>query len=40
MGVRDLDAVVSVADENGLDLIEVTEMLANNLSVLFRTRLR
>jgi hypothetical protein len=37
-GLRDLEAVVSVAEENGLDLIEVTEMPANNLSVVFRKR--
>ena len=35
-GLRDLEAVVSVAEKNGLELVEVTEMPANNLSVVFR----
>jgi hypothetical protein len=35
-GLRDLEAVVSVAKQNGLDLIEVTEMPANNLAVVIR----
>ncbi len=35
-GLRDLEAVVKVAEENGLSLIEIAEMPANNLSVVFR----
>jgi len=35
-GVRDLESVVSAANEQGLNLMEVIEMPANNLSVLFR----
>ena len=37
-GVRDLEAVQGVAKQNGLDLTEVAEMPANNLSVVFRKR--
>jgi SAM-dependent methyltransferase len=37
-GVRDLDDVARVAQEEGLDLAETIEMPANNLSVLFRKR--
>jgi hypothetical protein len=32
-GVRDLEAVVETANRHGLDLSEVVEMPANNLSV-------
>jgi hypothetical protein len=35
-GVRDLETVVEVAQQEGLTLMEVVEMPANNLSVLFR----
>ncbi len=35
-GLRDLEAVVKVAEENGLRLTEIAEMPANNLSVVFR----
>ena len=35
-GVRDLDDVTSVANENGFNLDRVVEMPANNLSVVFR----
>ena len=35
-GVRDLEAVVSKAEEHGLRLIEIVEMPANNLTVVFR----
>jgi Protein of unknown function (DUF938) len=35
-GLRDLEAVVSAAKQTGLDLIEIAEMPANNLSVVFR----
>jgi hypothetical protein len=35
-GVRDLEAVVQAARENGLDMRQVVEMAANNLSVVFR----
>jgi hypothetical protein len=34
-GLRDLGVVVSVADQNRLALVEVIEMPANNLSVIF-----
>jgi hypothetical protein len=37
-GLRDLDAVVACADENGLTFADVIEMPANNLSVIFRKR--
>ena len=37
-GVRDLDDVTRVAQEEGLDLAATIEMPANNLSVLFRKR--
>lgn len=37
-GVRDLEAVVQVAEDNGLEFIESVEMPANNLSVLFRKK--
>lgn len=37
-GVRDLDDVTRVAQEEGLDLAETIEMPANNLSVLFCKR--
>ncbi len=36
-GLRDLEAVVSLANASGLELSAVTEMPANNLSVVFRT---
>ena len=35
-GLRDLEEVVKVAKENGLSPIEIAEMPANNLSVVFR----
>ena len=35
-GLRDLEAVASAAERTGLDLIEIAEMPANNLSVVFR----
>ena len=35
-GLRDLDEVVAEAERNGLSLERVTEMPANNLSVVFR----
>jgi SAM-dependent methyltransferase len=35
-GVRDLEVVASVAEQNGFALDEVVEMPANNLSVVFR----
>jgi hypothetical protein len=35
-GLRELEAVVSAAKQTGLDLIEIAEMPANNLSVVFR----
>jgi SAM-dependent methyltransferase len=35
-GVRDLEEVAALAARNGLDLKEVVEMPANNLSVVFR----
>ncbi len=37
-GIRRLETVVAVAAEAGLDLVEVVEMPANNLSVVFRRR--
>ncbi|HEX8400292.1 MAG TPA: DUF938 domain-containing protein [Allosphingosinicella sp.] len=37
-GLRDLEAVVSAAELNGLSLESVTEMPANNLSLVFRKR--
>ena len=37
-GVRDLEAVVQLADEHGFDLVETAAMPANNLSVLFQRR--
>ncbi len=37
-GLRDLEAVVAEAEKNGLGLESVTEMPANNLSVVFRKR--
>lgn len=37
-GLRELDDVVAAARENGLDLDEVVEMPANNLTVIFRKR--
>jgi Protein of unknown function (DUF938) len=37
-GVRDLQVVESVANDQGFDLAETVEMPANNLSVLFRKR--
>ncbi len=37
-GLRDLEAVVSLAETEGLDLFAVTEMPANNLSVVFLKR--
>ena len=35
-GLRDLEAVVSLATASGLELSNVTDMPANNLSVVFR----
>ncbi len=35
-GVRNLEDVEAVALENGLSLLEIVEMPANNLSVIFR----
>lgn len=35
-GLRDLEDVVDAASSQGLDLVEVVEMPANNLSVIFR----
>jgi len=35
-GVRDLETVVEVATENGLDFVEKISMPANNLSVFYR----
>jgi hypothetical protein len=35
-GVRDLDAVAAAAQARGLSLVEVVDMPANNLSVIFR----
>lgn len=35
-GVRDLDAVTAIAEDEGLALDQVVEMPANNLSVVFR----
>ena len=35
-GLRDLEAVASAAERTGFDLIEIAEMPANNLSVVFR----
>jgi SAM-dependent methyltransferase len=37
-GIRDLGAVTRAADAHGLDLDDVTEMPANNLTVVFRRR--
>lgn len=37
-GLRDLEEVVAEAEKNGLGLESVTEMPANNLSVVFRRR--
>jgi SAM-dependent methyltransferase len=37
-GVRDLQVVEAVANDQGFDLAETVEMPANNLSVLFRKR--
>ena len=37
-GVRDLEVVANVAEQNGLALDEVVEMPANNLSAVFRRR--
>lgn len=37
-GVRDLEEVTGVAEEQGFHLIDTVEMPANNLSVLFRKR--
>ncbi|HEV7391541.1 MAG TPA: DUF938 domain-containing protein, partial [Burkholderiales bacterium] len=37
-GVRDLDRVMDVADEEGFDLAETLLMPANNLSVIFKKR--
>jgi hypothetical protein len=35
-GVRDLEAVTALAGRHGLDLVEVVQMPANNLSLIFR----
>lgn len=40
LGVRDLDDVAAQAERNALDLADVIEMPANNLSVIFRLRPR
>jgi len=37
-GVRDLEAVAETAARNGLDLAEIVEMPADNLSLIFRRR--
>ena len=37
-GVRDLESVVRLAGEAGMELSEIVEMPANNLSVVFRKR--
>lgn len=37
-GVRDLEVVVQLAEENGLELEERIEMPANNLSLIFRKK--
>lgn len=37
-GVRDLEAVAETAAQNGLDLAEIVEMPADNLSLIFRSR--
>ncbi len=37
-GVRDLDMVADLAAQNGLDLVEVDEMPANNRTVVFKKR--
>lgn len=37
-GIRDLDAVIQAADAHGLRLDDVTDMPANNLTVVFRRR--
>ena len=38
-GVRDLEEVAEVANKEGLKLLEVIEMPANNLSVVFQRKL-
>ncbi len=35
-GIRDLDAVMALAENRGLSRVETVEMPANNLSVIFR----
>ena len=35
-GVRDLEAVIEAAEQNGLHFLETVQMPANNLMVLFR----
>ena len=35
-GLRELERVVGIADQHGLDHVEITEMPANNLSVVLR----
>jgi len=37
-GIRDLNSVVALADENDLDLVKTVPMPSNNLSVVFRKR--
>ena len=37
-GIRDLEDVVKAAEDQGLYLVESTEMPANNLILLFRKR--
>ena len=34
-GLRNLESVVALAESHGLECIEVVDMLANNLSVIF-----
>ena len=38
-GVRDLEAIIELAEQNGLGPPEIVEMPANNLSVIFRRQL-
>ena len=37
-GIRDLELVLDVANQAGLDFVEFSEMPANNLSVVFKKR--
>jgi hypothetical protein len=36
--VRELEKIIGIADQHGLDHAELAEMPANNLSVVFRKR--